>query len=259
MRYLIKFNESIKNENSSISNKISSFVLDASKLAKHCNEFYRRISIDEYRDGIPFDINYYDMVSKIREVLPSVEFISYNHELSKISFKYDNRIFNISFFGDEWFKVSFSDRGSLIYYECDQFEGLTKLLNDIGLTSGINESKLDKPNIKRFEIDGFVVIQGKDAKSNDYVTLELASDDDYWMHAKGVPGSHVIIKVKDRLPTSDVIKKVAIIAAKNSKSKEEEVLIVYCKRKFVKKERGMNVGQVIVDYKNAYEIKVPKK
>jgi len=123
-----------------------------------------------------------------------------------------------------------------------------------------NESKkLDKPNYKKLDVDGFIVYQGKDARANDYVTFELSSDEDYWFHAKGVPGSHVLIKVKDKIPTKEVIKKVAQISAKNSKSDKEDVLIVYCKKKFVKKESGMNPGQVKVDYNNAYEITVSKK
>jgi len=120
------------------------------------------------------------------------------------------------------------------------------------------ESKADKPKIKKYEIDGFIVYQGKDSESNDYLTLEIAKEEDLWFHAKGVPGSHVVIKVKDKLPTEPVIKKVAEIAAKNSKSKEESVLVVYCKKKFVTKSPGMNVGQVKVDYMNANEIIVPK-
>jgi len=67
------------------------------------------------------------------------------------------------------------------------------------------------------------------------------------------------IRDRDRIPQQDVIKKVAELAAKNSKAPEGEVTIVYCKKKFVKKESGMNVGQVKVDYTNAYEMKVPKK
>jgi predicted ribosome quality control (RQC) complex YloA/Tae2 family protein len=122
-----------------------------------------------------------------------------------------------------------------------------------------NESKLDKPNYKKLDIDGFLVYQGKDAKANDYITFELSSDEDYWFHAKGVPGSHILIKVKDKIPTMEVIRKAAQVAAKNSKSNDEKVLIVYCKKKFVKKEPGMNPGQVKVDHNNAYEITVSKK
>jgi len=122
-----------------------------------------------------------------------------------------------------------------------------------------NESKKDKPNFKNYLIDGFVVYLGKDAESNDYVTLELGNDDeDIFLHAKGVPGSHVIIKVKDKIPSEEVIKKAATMAAKNSKSKEDKVKVVYCKKKFVKKEKGSAPGKVQLDYINANEIIVDK-
>lgn len=119
------------------------------------------------------------------------------------------------------------------------------------------ESKKDKfPNIKKLEIDGFTVYVGKDSKSNDYLTFNIANDDDIWMHVKGVPGSHVVIKVNDNLPTDSVIKTVAALAKKNSKSSDEKSIIVYCKRKFVKKENNMKDGQVSVDYKNSYNVTI---
>jgi predicted ribosome quality control (RQC) complex YloA/Tae2 family protein len=121
------------------------------------------------------------------------------------------------------------------------------------------ENSKNIPNFKKIIIDDFVVYQGKDATSNDYVTLELGNDpNDIFLHAKGVPGSHVIIKVKDKIPTKDVIQKAAQIAAKNSKSKEERVKVVYCKKKFVTKEKGSNPGQVKLDYINSDEIFITK-
>ena len=126
------------------------------------------------------------------------------------------------------------------------------------IKSFLESKKSEKPKIKKHDIDGFVVYQGKDANSNEHITLELSNEDDIWMHAKGVPGSHILIKIKDKLPTETTIKRAAIIAAKNSKSEEEMVKVVYCKKKYVKKEPGMNTGQVKVDYINANEIIVPK-
>jgi len=120
------------------------------------------------------------------------------------------------------------------------------------------ESKKDKfPNIKKIEAKGFFIYIGRDAKSNDHLTFNVAYDEDIWMHAKGVPGSHVVIRVSENLPTNEIIRYVAGLAKKNSKaSKEENVTVVYCQRRFVKKEKGMNDGQVRVDYINAYEIVV---
>jgi predicted ribosome quality control (RQC) complex YloA/Tae2 family protein len=123
----------------------------------------------------------------------------------------------------------------------------------------VNEGKESKLNIKKYDIDGFVVYQGKDASSNDYLTFEMSDPDDIWMHASKVPGSHVLIKVGDKTPTKDVIEKVAEIAAKNSKSKENKVTVVYCKKRFVRKSKEMNDGQVSVDYKNSNEIVVNRK
>lgn len=119
----------------------------------------------------------------------------------------------------------------------------------------LNESKKKFPNIKKIEIDGFTVLVGKDSASNDHLSINMANDDDLWFHAKGVPGSHVLIRIIDKLPTEKVIEKVAQIAAKNSKGKGK-VTVVYCKAKFVKKEPNMNTGQVKVDYKNSNKIEV---
>ena len=121
-----------------------------------------------------------------------------------------------------------------------------------------NESKKDKfPNIQKLEIEGFVVYVGKDAKSNDHLTFNVADKEDIWFHVKGVPGSHVVIRVRENLPTETVIKSAAQLAKKNSKgSKESSVTVVYCQRRFVKKESGMTDGQVKVDYTNSYQIVV---
>ena len=124
--------------------------------------------------------------------------------------------------------------------------------------NSFNESKKDKfPNVQKKEIDGFVIYIGKDAKSNDHLTFNISSDDDLWFHVKGVPGSHVVIRVRENLPTETIIKAVAQLAKKNSKaSKDDKATVVYCQKRFVKKESSMNDGQVKVDYINSYQIVV---
>ncbi len=120
------------------------------------------------------------------------------------------------------------------------------------------ESKKDKfPDIQRKEIDGYTIYIGRDAKSNDYLTFNVADEEDIWMHVKGKPGSHVVIRVRENLPTPEIIKFAAELAKKNSKAKNDnQSIVVYCQRKFVKKEPGMNDGQVRVDYINAEEIAI---
>jgi len=120
------------------------------------------------------------------------------------------------------------------------------------------ESKKVKfPDIKKVEVDGYIIQWGRDAKSNDYLTFNVAQDEDIWMHVKGVPGSHVVIRVRENLPTPEIIKFAAELAKKNSKfTKDQPAKIIYCQRKFVKKEPSMNDGQVKVDYINAEEITI---
>lgn len=120
------------------------------------------------------------------------------------------------------------------------------------------ESKDKFPNLKKVEYDGFTIYIGRDAKSNDYLTFNIADNDDIWLHAKGVPGSHVVIKSNNyNLPTESVIKYAAELAKKNSKVKNQDnIEVVYCKRRFVKKETGMNDGQVKVDYINSHFVRL---
>lgn len=124
--------------------------------------------------------------------------------------------------------------------------------------NSFNESKKDKfPNVQKLDIDGFVVYVGKDAKSNDHLTFNVADKEDIWMHVKGVPGSHVVIRVRENLPTEAIIKAAAQLAKKNSKaSKDDKATVVYCQKRFVKKESGMNDGQVKVDTINSDKIVV---
>ena len=114
------------------------------------------------------------------------------------------------------------------------------------------ESKKKFPNLKRIEVDGFKVLIGRDSKSNDYLTTIMADDDDVWMHVKGYPGSHVLIRSKDHVVPDETKQKVAKLAVLHSRAKGKDIVkVVVCKAKFVKKERDMNDGQVRVDYNNA--------
>ena len=88
--------------------------------------------------------------------------------------------------------------------------------------------------------DKYNVFVGRDSKSNDYLSLKFAKQNDYWFHARGLPGSHVILRVenkKEGIP-KDVIKKAASIAAFYSKAKTAGTAPVsYTFAKFVHKKK----------------------
>ncbi len=51
---------------------------------------------------------------------------------------------------------------------------------------------------RQFEIEGFTVLVGKSSKSNDELIRTYSWKEDLWLHAKDVPGSHVIVKTPGR-------------------------------------------------------------
>lgn len=110
----------------------------------------------------------------------------------------------------------------------------------------LNESIIEK--FKHYLVDGeYHVYVGKDSKSNDVLTLKFAKQNDYWFHARSVPGSHVVLRVdntKEPIPKS-VLKKVASIAAYHSKAKTAGIVPVsYTLKKYVVKRKGMEPGKV---------------
>ncbi|MGQ9798710.1 MAG: NFACT RNA binding domain-containing protein [Ignavibacterium sp.] len=110
----------------------------------------------------------------------------------------------------------------------------------------INESITEK--FKHYLVDGrYNVYVGKDNKSNDLLTLKFAKQNDYWFHARSVPGSHVVLRIdntKESVPKS-VLKKVASLAAYHSKAKTAGIVPVsYTFKKFVVKRKGMEPGKV---------------
>ena len=87
------------------------------------------------------------------------------------------------------------------------------------------------------QVDGYEVWIGKNAKSNDLMTLKFAKKNDLWLHAKDVAGSHVVIKSKgsEHYP-KDTIERVAQIAAWNSKRKHDTLCpVIYTLKKYVNK------------------------
>ncbi|WP_420581646.1 NFACT RNA binding domain-containing protein [Reichenbachiella sp.] len=99
-----------------------------------------------------------------------------------------------------------------------------------------------------FEIEGFQVFAGKNAKNNDLLTQKFARKDDLWLHARDVSGSHVIIRNPNGLKIPmGVIEQVAQIAAWHSKRKSDTLCpVIYTQKKYVRKPKGSLPGQVLL-------------
>ena len=96
-------------------------------------------------------------------------------------------------------------------------------------------------------IDGYKILVGKNAKSNDQLLKQFTTKDDLWLHARNVSGSHVIIKNPNENISKHTIEKVAQIAAWYSKGKNDTLCpVIFTKRKYVNKPKGAEVGKVVV-------------
>lgn len=102
---------------------------------------------------------------------------------------------------------------------------------------------------KTFEFEGFTIWVGKSAKDNDEMLRGFVHKDDLWLHARQVPGSHVVIRMKGitTLPSS-VLERAAGLAAYYSKLKTDSLApVIYTQAKFVRKVKGSAPGSVMVD------------
>ena len=95
----------------------------------------------------------------------------------------------------------------------------------------------------RFEApDGTEIIVGKNSAQNDRVTGS-AKGNDTWLHAKDMPGSHVIVKAEH--PSQETLSMALRLAAWYSRGKGAAVPVDYTLRKNVKKPGGSPAGFVI--------------
>lgn len=94
--------------------------------------------------------------------------------------------------------------------------------------------------------DGFDMYVGKNNYQNDELTFKFASGNDWWFHAKGAPGSHVIVKSHGEALPDRAFEEAARLAAYYSKNRDaEKVEIDYVEKKHVKKPNGAKPGFVV--------------
>ncbi len=94
--------------------------------------------------------------------------------------------------------------------------------------------------------DGYDIYVGKNNLQNDQLTMKMAQGNDWWFHAKGMPGSHVVVKCPDGEMPDSTFEEAASLAAYYSAGREaEKVEIDYLQKKNVKKPNGSKPGYVI--------------
>ena len=105
--------------------------------------------------------------------------------------------------------------------------------------------KINKPE-SFIASDGTEILVGKNNLQNEKLTLHTAKKADIWLHAKNIPGSHVIIKSNN--PSDETLFEAAMLAAYFSKFRSSaNVPIDYVQVKNIRKPNGSKPGFVIYE------------
>lgn len=102
---------------------------------------------------------------------------------------------------------------------------------------------------RTFELPGgWRVLVGRSARENDYITFEAARPDDLWLHARGMPGAHVILhgaRSKGGRADHSAVEAAARIAAYYSGGRgSAKVPVDVTPRRLVRRIRKGRPGQV---------------
>ena len=112
--------------------------------------------------------------------------------------------------------------------------------------SGSKRPKITSKPFHYISSDGFHMYVGKNNLQNDELTFQFAKGNDWWFHAKGAPGSHVIVQTGGAELSDRTYEEAAKLAAYYSSLRDsEKVEIDYVEKKQVKKPNGSKPGFVV--------------
>jgi predicted ribosome quality control (RQC) complex YloA/Tae2 family protein len=140
----------------------------------------------------------------------------------------------------------------------DDIEQLEEKMREAGIPVALEASpraaraaRSHRPRVEGARIfrssDGWTVLVGKSGKDNARLTFKLSAPDDFWLHAHGVPGAHVVIRNdgrRPRPPKATLHEAAAVAAWFSEAQKEAEVDVQWTRRKYVRKIHGASPGTV---------------
>lgn len=132
------------------------------------------------------------------------------------------------------------------YYEIDEIKKELIETGYIRFNKNLKNGKKNKTSKPHHFVssDNIDIYVGKNNLQNDYLSLKFANKNYLWLHAKDIPGSHVI--VCDFNVPDTTLEEAAIIAGYYSKGKNSPKLSIdYTKVKELKKPNGAKPGMVI--------------
>jgi predicted ribosome quality control (RQC) complex YloA/Tae2 family protein len=96
-----------------------------------------------------------------------------------------------------------------------------------------------------YSVQGLEILVGRNARQNEAVTFDIANASDLWLHVRGAPGSHVVIRSGGQRVDEQTLQMAAQLAAYYSSLRGElSAPVSYTARRFVTRVPGGNTGQV---------------
>jgi len=143
----------------------------------------------------------------------------------------------------------------------EAIERLEKAMRDAGIPVGLepvrrdaaSPARAERPRLEGVRLfltrDGLSAMIGKSARDNDRLTFRLAGPEDFWFHALGVAGAHVIVRNDRRLrqpPRASLLEAAAAAAWFSEARSQPQVDVQWTRRKYVRRRRGAPAGTVVV-------------
>ena len=135
-------------------------------------------------------------------------------------------------------------------------------------SAGKTDSSLRRSTHKRkgpfrrfMSADGLPIFVGRNAQENEELTFRLAKSDDLWLHARGSPGSHVVVRLAKGVdPPPETLRDAATLALLYSDLKKSgKGEVIYTRRKWVKAAKREAPGAVLVTHEQSIHVQLDRK
>lgn len=138
-----------------------------------------------------------------------------------------------------------------------QLEKIQEKLRGEGIATGIKvrgkgilDSGSEITGIRIYKSsDGMQILVGKTARDNMKLSFKIASPEDFWLHASGFGGAHVVVRNPGslkKIPEKTLIEAAKLAAFFSSGKSEGKVEIHHSKKKYVRKGKNLPLGAVLV-------------